>query len=301
MAAIVAAAIGVLTFGRVGALHGDTFRLMALVGDAYGLLKGSEVWLSGQKVGKVTEIRFLPPAAADTSRRILIEMQVLARYREALHRDAVAQIRAGGGFIGPVVVYLSPGTNRAPTMRDDDTVLARAPVDVESATGQLAAAGREAPLILADVKVLAAQLRTTQGAIGAFMAGPGFGELSKAKIQIVQLSARRRGNGTVGLVIQGGLSRRAGRVMARVDSVRALIASPNAALGRFRRDSSLMTEVADIRNELTLVRAALDEPQGTAGRLLRDSAITNSLADAQREMTLLAADIKKRPLRYISF
>jgi hypothetical protein len=88
--------------------------------------------------------------------------------------------------------------------------------------------------------------------------------------------------------------------MARTDSVRALLASRNTSLGRFRRDSTLAGEVSDIRNELTLVRAALDEPRGTAGRVLHDSAVTSALGQAQQEMTLLLADIKKNPRRYLS-
>jgi hypothetical protein len=100
--------------------------------------------------------------------------------------------------------------------------------------------------------------------------------------------------------MRGGLTNRAGRVMARVDSVRTLLASPNTSLGRFRRDSTLLAEVDDIRNELTLVRASLDEPRGTVGRALKDSALTTSLGQAQHEMTLLMADIKNNPRRYLS-
>jgi hypothetical protein len=101
--------------------------------------------------------------------------------------------------------------------------------------------------------------------------------------------------------MQGGLSTRAARVMARADSVRTLLASPRTSFGRLRRDSTLIGEVADIRNELTLVHAALDEPRGTAGRVMRDSALTRSVGETQRQMTLLFADIKKHPLRYVSF
>ena len=88
--------------------------------------------------------------------------------------------------------------------------------------------------------------------------------------------------------------------MARVDSVRALLASKRSSLGRFRRDSTLLTEVDDIRNELTLVRASLDESRGTVGRAMHDSALTNNLGEAQQQMSLLFADIKKHPLRYLS-
>jgi phospholipid/cholesterol/gamma-HCH transport system substrate-binding protein len=301
LVAIVLAAAGVLRYARVGALHGSTFRVYALVGEARGVLNGSEVWLSGQKVGKIVDIRFRPPEISDTGRRILIEMVLLDRHRPALHRDAVAQIRAGGSVIGPPVVYLSPGTMRTAVLQDGDTVLAQAQGDVEEATVQFGAAAKELPLVMANVKVLTAQLKTTEGTIGAILNGPGLGELGRTHLQTLRLGNRLAGGGTAGLVMRGGLMTRAGRVMARVDSVRALLAFRRSSFGRFRRDSTLLAEVSDIRNELTLVRADLDGSRGTAGRALHDSALTDALGEAERQMTLLFADLKKHPLRYISF
>jgi ABC-type transport system involved in resistance to organic solvents, periplasmic component len=298
---IAAAAVAVLTFMRVGALHGDTFPLYAIVGEARGVTKGSEVWLSGQKIGKITDIQFRSPASADTSSRILIAMEVLEEHRHAIHRDAVAQIRSGGSVIGPAVVYMSPGTPRAAPLQAGDTVHTLKQSDVEAATAQFAGAARELPVIMANVSALRAQLQTSEGTAGAFMNGPGFGELQRARIQTSLVMGRITGQGgSIGPIMRGGLTSRAGRTLARVDSVRALLASPNASVGRFRRDSTLLSEVGDIRNELTLVRAALDEPRGTAGRVLHDSALTNALGQAEREMTLLFADIKKHPRRYLS-
>ena len=298
---ILVVAVAILTFMRVGALHGDTFPLYALVGEARGVTKGSEVWLSGQKIGKITEIRFRPPAIADTNSRILITMEVLEEHRRAMHRDAVAQIRPGGGVIAPPVVYMSPGTPRAAPLQPGDTVRTLVQSDVEGATAQFAGAAKEFPLIMANVSALRAQLQTSGGTVGALMNGPGLGELQRARIQTSVVVGRMSGGGgSIGRIMNGGLTGRAGRTLARVDSVRALLASPNTSLGRFRRDSTLLAEVADIRDELTVVRAALDEPRGTAGRVLQDSALTTALGQAEREMTLLFADIKKHPRRYLS-
>jgi hypothetical protein len=172
---------------------------------------------------------------------------------------------------------------------------------VEGAGAQFGTAAKEVPVILGNVRVLVSQLQTTRGTIGAFMNGPGFGELGKLRIRTGHLTRRLTGGGTAALAMQGGLTARAGRVMARADSVRALLGSSNSSLGRFRRDSTLLRDVADIQNELSVVRAALDEPRGTAGRILADSALSVGVAHAEREMTLLFADIKKRPMRYLSF
>lgn len=299
--AIVAVAFAILKYARVGALHGDTFTMYALVSEARGVTKGSEVWLSGQKIGKITDIRFLSPAVADSTKRLEIEMEVLEQYRAALRRDALAQIRSGGSVVGPPVVYLTSGTTRGAPLQPGDTVRALLQSDAEGAAAQFGPAAKEFPVIIGNVKLLRAQLQTTEGTMGALMNGPGAAELARARIRATQLMDRvANGGGTVGLFMQGGLTSRAGRVMARVDSVRALLASPDASFGRFRRDSTLLGEVEDIRNELTLVRASLDESRGTAGRVLHDSAITSSLGQAQREMTLLFADIKTHPLRYVS-
>lgn len=302
--AIAAVVFGIMKFSRVGALHGDTMTLYALVGEARGMLVGSEVWLSGQKIGKVNAITFRSPQVADTSARIEIRMEVLARNRPDIHRDAIAQIRAGGSLIGQPVMYMSPGTMKAAVIRSGDTISTHPQVDAEGTTAQFSLASREIPVVISNVRVLVAQLQTTQGTIGAFLNAPdgsGLAQMSRTRIEASRLATRLSGGGTVGLILQGGLTARANRVMARADSVRSLITSPNTSLGRYRRDSTLINEVADIRNELSIIRSLVNEPRGTAGRALRDSALTNAVADAERQMTLLVADIKKHPLRYLKF
>ena len=301
--AIVVVAVAILKFSRVGALHGDTMQLVALAPDARGLLKGSEVWLSGQKIGKVTDISFRSPAIADTMHRVAIEMEVLSRHRDALRHDAMAEVRPGGSFIGPTVVYLSPGTTSAGPIRDGDTLRVAGQLDMDRATSQLDVAAQQLPAIMANVKLLRSELQSTEGTLGAVMNGPpgGADEMRHVRENLGRLGQRLSGGGSVGLFMNGGLSARAQRVMGRADSVRALLASDRTSLGRFRRDSSLMLQVGDIRDELTRVRAQLASPEGTVGRAMQDSALTNELAEAQHQMTLLFADMKKHPFRYISF
>jgi hypothetical protein len=185
-----------------------------------------------------------------------------------------------------------------------DTVTTHPQVDAEGATSEFSVASREFPVIINNMKVLSALLQTTQGTIGAFMNGPngvGENEMARTRVLAAQLGTRLSGGGTIGQFMQGGLTRRVNLVLARTDSLRALIASNNSSLGRYRKDSTLMTEVGYIRDELSLVRAQLDQSRGTAGRAMHDSAITHSLAEAQRQMSFLFADMKAHPLRYIVF
>lgn len=300
--AIVVLVVVVFFYSRVGALHGETITLYAVVAQARGVSVGSEVWLSGQKIGKIEAIRFRSPTESDTSARLVIAMRVLADAGRLLRRDAVAQIQNGGSVIGTPVLYLSPGTALAPAVREGDTLHTRPQADLQTAMSDFALASREFPAIIGNVKTLAGELQGTRGTVGAFLNSPPTPALVRARAQTSAL-LRRLGSsrGTVGAALHGDARYRVQRVLARVDSVRALLASPHGSLGRFRRDSTLLAEVEDIRVELEQVRSALGGSDGTAGRILHDSAIVSTLADAQRQMTLLFADLKKHPFRYLSF
>jgi len=306
LALLVLAAISFATlkYARVGALHGDRIRLYARTGEARGIMKGSEVWLLGQKVGLVTDIRFQAPSASDTTDRLLVAMEVQSQYTDAIRRDALAQIRPGGSMIGAVVVYLSPGSARAPSVRDGDTIRATPQADIEGATARFGAAAKDLPAILSNVRALRAELQATQGTAGALLneETSARGQLRTTGPQLTRLRSRvGQARGSVSRLMDGALSARASVVLARVDSVRTLLASPDGSLGRFSRDSTLVPEMARIQAELAQVRASLNDSRGTAGRVLHDSAAFSALGDVQHEMSLLVADMKKHPLRYNPF
>jgi ABC-type transporter Mla subunit MlaD len=301
--ALVGVGLSVLVFARVGRLHGRTFRLYALTGEARGIIRGSEVWLGGQKVGVVKDVQFMPPSVPP-SHRLLIVMDVLSSARQGIRLNSTAQVRSGGTLISAPVVYVSIGTTAARAVSAGDTVRTLPQPDLETMTSTFAIASRQFPDIIENVKLLDRQLNGVQGTLGAFGIEHGGIELSRAQYQTSRLMAKvSRPSGTIGLALrsQTPLAQRARQVMARADSVRVLLAGDNTSLGRFRRDSSLMREVSDIRNELDIVRARMASPTGTLGRARADSALFLSLAGAQREMTLIMADIRRRPLRYVHF
>lgn len=292
----------VLVFARVGSLHGSTFRLFAATGEARGIIRSSEVWLGGQKVGVVKDVRFLPPSASD-SNRVLIDMDILSTAQQGIRLNSTAQVRSGGTLIGAPVVYISVGTAEARVVRTGDTLHALPQPDLETVSSQFAIASREFPEIIDNVKLINQQLRGAQSTIGAFTTERGGGQIQRAQYQLAHLASRlSQPTGTIGLALsQPALGDRARQAMARADSIRSLIASPNTSFGRFRRDSTLLREVADVRNELDIIRARMTSPNGTIGRIRADSALLQAVANTQREMTLIMTDIQRRPLRYIHF
>ena len=300
LAVIVGVALAILLFARVGALHGRTVKLYALAPEARGVMKGTEVWLAGQKAGKVTAVRFGAPTS-DSSPRIVMELEILANAVEVVRKDSWAQVRAGGSLIGAQVVYVSPGSSRAPQVHAGDTIRVKPQGDLENVTSDFAVASQQFPGIIDDVKTVFTGLKSGQGTAGAYLAQGDGGQMQQLSTRMGALGGALHGRGTVGGVLSGGLTARAAAAMARADSLKTFVMSGKSSLGRFQRDSSLMGNVQDVRDELTIVGALLNEPRGTAGRITRDSTIMRQVQGARDEMSKLFADLKKHPLRYIAF
>jgi phospholipid/cholesterol/gamma-HCH transport system substrate-binding protein len=305
LAIVVAGLLGtaaVFKYARVGALRGDTVRVYALTDNVAGLGAGSEVWVGGQKVGLVRAIGFAPPST-DTSLRVVITADVLDEHQSQIRRDSYAAIHPGGSFVGAPVLMITTGTARTPALRDGDTLSTRVQVDLEAVTGRAAAASRDFPAIIDNIKLLSVQLGAATSTVGAIITsedgGREFASLSRRAARLA--SQLERGRGTVGLALRGDAQARARTAAADLDTLRTLLASQQRTFGSFRRDSTLLRSVQGLRDEVSIVRTLLAEPRGTAGRALRDSAVQQQIAGAQAELDALVADIKAHPLRYLSF
>src|SRR5688572_24625128 len=111
----------ILIFARVGQLRGDTTTLYVYSDDAVGVLPGTEVWLSGEKIGQVKRVRFRP-VATDSLRRLAIETQIMAERMQYIRRDSRVDIRPGGNLIGTPVINIMGGTSKAPALLSGDTL-----------------------------------------------------------------------------------------------------------------------------------------------------------------------------------
>jgi ABC-type transporter Mla subunit MlaD len=298
---LVLAGGAVLRFARVGALHGDAVPLYAATPHARGVLPGSEVWLEGQKVGVVRAVGFRP-ANPDTSAPVLLTLDVLTEVLPLISRDAQPDIRAGGSFVGSPVVWFSIAASGAPTVRAGDTLVSRRSRELDAVRLELAGAAAEVPLILDNLRVLAAQLHSARSTLGA-LGVEGVTEIGATAGQAkALLGTVTTGRGTVGLMLRRGEPMaRARRAMAQADSVRALLAGSRGSLGRLQRDSTLLRTMEAISRDLARAQAALIEPRGAAGRLQHDSALVQQVARTRVEMDALAADLRRNPLRYLPF
>jgi len=301
-AGIIAAALGVLIFGRVGTLHGKTFELHVTTDAARGVIRGTEVWLDGQKVGLVRGIDFRPPSVV-VKDRLVLTLRVLESARPHIRMDTRVQIRSGATVIGDQVVYMTSGTAKMREVAAGDTIRSSSQVDYEGVSADAADATKQIPLIMANVKVLSAQLKSVEGTLGA-VGVEGSAEFKQVRAKANRLLTRfDESHGSARLFLDNSdlLMARAHRAMAQVDSIRTLLASNQHSLGRFRRDTTIVRAITNLRAEITDLQRRAASPDGSIGRFRSDSAITRNLHHGVAALDSLLADMKKHPLRYNPF
>jgi ABC-type transporter Mla subunit MlaD len=302
-ALVLTVAVLIMIYGRVGSLRGKTFRIYVTTDAARGVIRGTDVWLDGQKVGLVRDIDFRP-ATASAKERLVLSLEIIDDVRSHVRTDSRVQVRAGATVIGDQVVYISSGTAKSPVIAPGDTLHAGGQSDLESATSNAAVAARDFPAIIANVKVLSAQLHSAEGTIGAVMGMSNDVRLGSIRARTERMMQRlSSSSGTMSLVLNDSAALRARieHAMAQADSIRQLLASDSHSLGRFRKDSTLMRDIADARSELNRVRSLLDSPDGTIGRLRTDPALVRAVHRDFAAFDSLFADLKKHPFRYIAF
>jgi len=299
-AVIAAVTLAVLLFARVGGLHGKKITLYVVTAEAPGILAGTEVWVAGQKEGVVKDVTFQPPTAPE-SERVVITTEFLTDAMPSVRRDSYAQIKPGGSMIGTLVVAISPGTATAPPLGDGDTVYARQRAAVANLSEDIGSVGPQFAALGAATKELADKINRPVGTIGNYRAN-GLADLPDVKAGMSSLTARATtGNGTIVRVMQGDIRLRATHAMAAADSIRTLMGSNKGSLGRFRADTTLVTNATHVLAELDTLQALMSDPLSSIAAAHSDSALTRQLARTHTLLASLIKDAKSHPLRYIRF
>jgi hypothetical protein len=294
-AAIVIVVVVTLVFARVGQVHGKKVTLYVVAEEATGILPGTEVWLSGQKQGLVTDVSFRPPAT-DTMERVLITTEFLEEMLPYVRRDSYAQLKPGGSFIGSLVVAITAGSASSPPLHDGDTLHILKKGRLANLTTDVGTIAPAFSALVSEVNALNAKLASPVGTIGNARVN-GMPEMPDVSGRMSRMAARAGGNGTIGLAMSSNLKGRSARAMAAVDSIRTLVSSNRTSVGRFRRDSTLITKAGHLLAELDTLRTLTSGQLG--GAAAADSSLAKGLTRTRALLAALIKDIKAHPLRYI--
>jgi hypothetical protein len=293
---IVGGAFSIIAFARVGSLRGSRYTAYILADRASGILKGTEVWLQGQRVGVVKGVGFRS-LDTDTVVQTVLEVEIMSPFKQFIRKDSRVEFKPGGTYLGAQVVALRIGSPSAPVLDAGDTLTRVSVIDPEIRGNELTEAGEDFPEIISSLRAIGTDLAKTQSHFNSL--GDRSSGLGRVLSKYSELRKRNIGRkGTVFLLFRDrSLINRAQLVITRTDSLLDIAQEPGT-MHRFKTDSALRVALTSTRAELDSLRTRIAREDGAAGRLLDDDALAKDLEALSDQVTRTLADFAKRPERY---
>lgn len=149
----------------IGDLH-KTFEqkveVTSVFNDVSGLQKGNNVWLSGVKVGTISNVSFNGRSKVRVS--ILIDTDV----QQFIPRDSKVKI-GSDGFIGNKILVIFGGTENSPYLRNGDTLAVEEQHSTEEMLNTLRQTNDNILAITNDFRVISKRMVNGEGTIGKLL------------------------------------------------------------------------------------------------------------------------------------
>ena len=301
---IALSAMLILTRIGLGNMPGHKFTFFALTEQARGILRGSNVWIAGTKVGTVSDVHFLK-ADPGSEGRVLLELSVLEEHRDHVRRDAHAEVRPGTRLIGNPVLEISQGSPAEPAVADGDTIETVDQIDVEAVAARAQAAIAALPPAISDFRRALGRARGMDTILASLF---GKGDSSEAAspyhtfLATLEDLAMRFESGPLGkLVRDSALVIRFGTALESFNSALRSYDVYESAAGRYMINAALPARIDSVLRRFDTVTAQMRLRMTDLGSGARAATLNNELQRLVASIRALQADARRHPLKYIVF
>lgn len=292
---LVVVAIAVLMFlilNATGDINPFTRRLhlRAQFANADGLRPGAEVRLAGVRVGKVEEVKLLPPSAnpkdPKVEARLAIDNKIDGQpATQRIRKDSTAQLGSPNLLANEKLINLSPGSAGSDPIAENDLLLSSSlnQTTLSNLAGPEVADQFES--ITRQVNEITRKINEGDGTLGRFLNDETFYNSLNSTIQEAQSVIRqiRSGEGTAGKFLNDpAVYNNVNELSLRLNDIAEGLRRGRGTAGKLLTDEALYNRVnsiadradqavVEIRDLVTEVRSG----RGTLGKLLTDEAVYN--------------------------
>lgn len=151
----------VFLIGSQNNLFSKTFTLNAVFKNVEGLKAGDNVWLSGVKIGTVSDVRIASEG------RVIVSLSLRDKQNQFIQSDAVASI-GSDGLVGSKIVVIRPGKS-ARSITDADTLNTVSPTDTQDLMNLAKDVGENTRSLTSDLRTIASKINEGQGIVGELL------------------------------------------------------------------------------------------------------------------------------------
>jgi phospholipid/cholesterol/gamma-HCH transport system substrate-binding protein len=261
-----------------------------------GLRPGSEVRLAGVTIGKVDEVRLLPPTTNPNEPKVeatfSIKSVIDGRPADDLIRDdSTAQLGSPSLLGSDKVINIIPGTQLGQKVKDGQRLqLGQQPGSVEALTESGNELVNQLNKLSQQFTDIATKINQGQGSIGRFVNDEAFYNNLNTTVRSVDDLMRQiqTGQGTAGkLVNDPELYNNLNQVSQSLQQIAGDLRAGRGTAGKLLNDDALYN---DLRTTISHLNRSVDQidlivgdlraGRGTAGKLLTDEAMYNDARTA---------------------
>jgi phospholipid/cholesterol/gamma-HCH transport system substrate-binding protein len=283
------------------------FRLKARFGSAEGLREGAQVQLAGLSIGKVEEVKLLPPGSPDESKveaGLLVSQTVDGQpVFERVRTDSTAQLVASTVLGNEKIIDITPGTAGGQPVQENYVLRSVAPATINQLTVSGNDLVQQLNRLALPVTEIADKVNQGEGTLGRVINDEELylnlnETIRQARSTINELETTTRGinqgRGTAGRLLNDpALYNSLNRTVTELESIAEDLRAGRGTAGKFLRDEQLYNDlrstVAETRASIARLNqiaerfdpivADLAEGRGTAGKFLKDEALYNEARD----------------------
>ncbi len=272
--------------------------LKARFPSADGLHNGADVQLAGVSIGKVKDVKFLPPDAPEGERieATFLIMQELDKkpITELIRTDSTVQLVATSLLANDKMINIIPGTPKGQPVGENSTLVSSSAISIN----QLTATGND---LLTQINKLAIpaneilnKANQGQGTLGRIVNDESLyksldGAVNDTRVTMTRLQTTidkiNKGQGSAGkLVNDPELYNSLNKTVSHLESISADIKAGRGSAGKFVSDDAMYNEtrdavaelrksvakISDIADDVKSITTDLKDGKGSAGKIFKD-------------------------------
>ncbi len=320
------AVLGFLILNSTGDFNpfADRLRLKARFIKADGLREGSEVQLAGVTIGKVTDIKLLPPDSPEESKiEAVMSVDTMLDGKaisERIRSDSTAQLIATSVLANDKLINITPGTPEGTAVRSNHVLDSSAAISINQLTQTGNELLQQANKLAIPTNEILNKANQGEGTLGAIInddslyktldSTVGEAKISMLKVQNL-LDQAKSGNGTAGKILNDPeLYNNLNKTITQLEGISTDLRNGKGTAGKFLTDEAIYNEtqatIKDVQQTLKDVQPALkrldgisaefellvkdiNAGKGTAGKILKDDQLYNETKIALNRVNALTA------------
>lgn len=153
--------IAVFFIGSENNIFSRTFTVSAVFRNVEGLKRGDNVWLSGVKIGTVSDVRII------SENEVVVDLSLKENQNRFIQKDAIAAI-GSDGLVGSKIVVIRPGRSNS-TVSEEDTLNTVSPTDTQDIMNLARDVGENTRSLTSDLRTMSSRINEGKGIVGELL------------------------------------------------------------------------------------------------------------------------------------